>query len=179
MQTKLILDTLQSLLMSREETIELLCKCIILFLVKRLIATYSDNVEVETEQSRLEVGRKGYRTWTENVKHDPNELSLEQISVRLGKRGQHEDLMAGDGTGLHPVVPNRYEFLGDRTMVTSTKLEIGQEVKLKLWGSSHFVEVVWLTDSTSLTKGTVRNQRKNYFVWFFSRFFNRLTLEKM
>ena len=99
------------------------------------------------------MARKGYATWSETTKTDPNELTLAQIAVRLGGVGQHKGV-SEEGEKLHPAVPNRFEFLADRTLVTSAKLEVGEVVRCKLHGSSHFVEVVWRTDATPLTKGT-------------------------
>ncbi len=109
--------------------------------------------EIETEQSRVAVARKGYATWSETKKTDPNELTLAQIAVRLGGAGQHTNV-SDEPDKLHPAVPNRFEFLADRTLVTSAKLEVGEVVRCKLHGSSHFVEAVWRTDATPLTKGT-------------------------
>jgi hypothetical protein len=110
--------------------------------------------EIETEQSRVAVARKGYATWSETKKADPNELTLAQIAVRLGGVGQHKRVSDEEADKLHPAVPNRFEFLADRTLVTSAKLAVGEVVRCKLHGSSHFVEVVWRTDATPLTKGT-------------------------
>ncbi len=109
--------------------------------------------EIETEQSRVAVARKGYSSWTETTKADPNELTLAQIGVRLGGQGQHKGV-SENADKLHPSVANRFEFMADRTLVTSAKLEVGEVVRIKLFGSSHFVEAVWRTDATPLTKGT-------------------------
>jgi hypothetical protein len=46
-------------------------------------------VEIETEQSRVIRSRVGFSSWKEEVKADPNELSLQFIAARFGGRGFH------------------------------------------------------------------------------------------
>merc|ERR1711916_112573 len=55
--------------------------------------TFSDNgQEIETEQSRVIRSRVGFSSWKEEVKADPNELTLEFIAARFGGRGMHPGL---------------------------------------------------------------------------------------
>ena len=117
--------------------------------------TFDDSgKEIETEQSRATRSRVGYSSWKEDVVKDPNELTLAQISKRLGEVGFPPSLKEEGKDKLHPNVPNRYEFWADRQLVTSSKLAVGETVRIKCFGSSNFVESVWRTDATPLTKGT-------------------------
>lgn len=110
--------------------------------------------EIETEQKRLAMGRQGYLTWDAKVKEDPNELKLNQIAVRLGSVGLRKGLYDEGASKLHPNVPNRFEFWCDRQLMTSSKVAVGEVIRLKTHGASHFADGIWRADSTPLTQGT-------------------------
>ena len=111
-------------------------------------------VEIETEQSRTAKSRVGFSSWEEKKIADPNELTLDQIAVRLGRVGLTAGWYDEKASELHPNKKFHFEVWGDRKLVTDAKLKVGQLVRAKTKGASHFVDVIWPADSTPLTAGT-------------------------
>ena len=117
--------------------------------------TFDDSgKEIETQQRRTAKARSGFSSWTETVISDPNELSLAQIGVRFGGTGLPRGWFDEGAANLHPTKENHFEVWADRNLVTDGKLKVGQTVRVKTRGISHFAEIIWPSDSTPLTAGT-------------------------
>lgn len=81
-------------------------------------------------------------------------MNAQQIFTRLKGEGIPKEWYAEGQSKVHPTVANRGEFWADRQILINGKLAIGEVVRIKTRGATHFADTIWLKDSTSLTKGT-------------------------